>query len=273
MRVLIVGCGRLGSDIAELLVRGGHAVFGLRRSNRALPEGVVGLVGDVSLEESLFLPDSMDACVYAVAAGERSDAAYRAAYPAGAGNVIRALERSGSGAARFLFVSSTGVYGQTDGSLVNEASPTEPAGFTGQRMLEAERLVQASALPSCALRLSGIYGPSRRVLLERVGRGEATYPAEGDRWMNQIHQLDAARAVVHVLGMLKLPQALCVSDSRPAQRREVLMWLADRMGAPAPKASGAPADPAKRVDSGRLRATGFEFRFPTYVEGYESFVG
>lgn len=251
----------------------GHTVFGLRRTERALPDGVIGLVGDVSIRESLQLPESLDACVYAVAAGGRTDDAYRAAYPVGAENVIRALEEAGAGAARFLFVSSTGVFGQDDGSLVNEESPTEPQGFTGQRMMEAERVARASALPSCALRLSGIYGPSRSVLLERVGRGEATYPAQGDRWMNQIHQFDAARAIVHALGLADLPPVLCVSDPKPSQRREVLLWLASRMGAPVPGASDAPGTPAKRIDSGRIQATGFEFRFPSYVEGYESFMG
>ncbi len=276
MRVLIVGCGRLGSDVAERLVSSGHTVFGLRRSERVLPEGVRPLVGDVATPDSLRLPDSLDACVYAVAAGGRSDEAYRLAYPVGAANVVRALPTSNA-TLRLLFVSSTGVYGEGDGGEVDERTPPEPGGFAGQRLLEAERVVQASAFSSCSLRLSGIYGPSRRRLLDSVRRGEATYPATGVRWMNQVHQLDAARAIVHALELEELPEVLCVSDPLPSNRREVLEWLAARMGAPAP--TGRVQDPSrsvgagKRVDSSRLRATGYRFRFPSYVEGYGSFMG
>lgn len=281
MRVLIVGCGRLGSDVAGRLVADGHTVFGLRRSERALPDGVVSLVGDVGRPDSLQLPEAVEACIYAVAAGGRSDDAYRTAYPLGVANVIQALERQ-TAADRLLFVSSTGVYGEDAGGVVDETSITEPAGFTGRRLLEAEEIVAASGFSSCSLRLSGIYGPNRRMLLDRVGRGEATYPGVGERWMNQIHQHDAARALVHVLGLDALPDALCISDTRPSRRREVLEWLAQELGAPAPSASAGNSSrggegAGKRVDSARLQASGsppgFRFSFPTYVQGYGSFIG
>jgi nucleoside-diphosphate-sugar epimerase len=277
MRVLIVGCGRLGSSVAERLVADAHTVFGLRRSDRALPDGVVPLIGDVSRPESLQLPEALDACIYAVAAGGRSDDAYRAAYPGGVANVVQALGPQAA-ATRLLFVSSTGVYGEDGGGVVDEASPTEPKGFTGRRLLEAEEIVAASGFSSCSLRLSGIYGPNRRMLLDRVRSGEASYPIVGERWMNQIHQHDAARALVHVLGLDALPEAFCISDTRPSRRREVLEWLAQEMGAPAPSASAENSSrrgegAGKRVDSTRLQASGFCFSFPTYVQGYGSFIG
>ncbi|QDV08477.1 NAD dependent epimerase/dehydratase family protein [Planctomycetes bacterium Poly30] len=271
MRILIVGCGRLGSAAAEQLVADGHGVFGLRRSQRPLPDGVIALRGDVAAGR-FDLPKRLDAVIYSVAASTRTDEGYRLAYVVGLENVLEALKRDSSNA-RVLFVSSTGVYGHGDGSEVDESTIPAPMHFTGIRMLEAEAVAKASPFEACALRLSGLYGPSRRVLLDRVRAGEATYPASAEGWMNQLHEEDAARALVHVLGTSALPETLCVSDTRPSPRAEVLTWLAERLGAPRPRAmdTTGPAS-TKRVRSTALVDTGFRFRYPTYVEGYSSFL-
>jgi len=277
MRVLIVGCGRLGSRVAEQLLdragdRAAATVFGMRRSERALPDGVVALRGDAAAG-AFELPPDLDAVVYAVAAaGERSDESYRDAYPVGLGHVLDALERSAR-RGRVLFISSTGVYGEDAGGWVDEDTDPRKAGFTGVRLLEAEERLSRASLPGCSLRLSGLYGPTRQgALVRRVAAGEASYPASGARWMNQLHEEDAARAVVHVLSLAALPATLNVSDTRPSDRREVLTWLAERMRAPAPRPDEAQPAGAKRVSSQRLRDTGFRFAYPTYVEGYDSFL-
>ncbi|MEM8712917.1 MAG: SDR family NAD(P)-dependent oxidoreductase, partial [Planctomycetota bacterium] len=188
------------------------------------------------------------------------------------GNVIDALEGQGS-RARVLFASSTGVYGEDAGGWVDESTPPDPRGFSGEQLLAAEERLARSPLVGAALRLSGIYWPSRKVLLGRVAQGLASYPARGERWMNQIHEEDAARAVLHAIGLDPLPPTICVSDGEPADRRVMLGWLARRMGAPEPT-EGAPgsAGAGKRVSSRLLISTGFAYSFPTYREGYGSFL-
>lgn len=243
----------------------------MRRSERALPPRVEPLRGD-AVTGSFELPRDLDAVVYAVAAGERTDERYRDAYPVGLGNVIDALESEES-RARVIFVSSTGVYGEDGGAWVDEGTVPDPRGFAGERLLEAEERLAASSLDGASLRLSGIYGPSRPVLLRRIAQGLVTYPAEGERWMNQVHEEDAARAVAHVVHLDSLPPVICVSDEEPADRREVLGWLAKELGAPRPRedADGSPGA-GKRVSSRLLRATGFVHSFPTFREGYGSFL-
>ncbi len=274
MRVLVVGCGRLGAEVAELLARPsgngpGHEVIGMSRSQRALPEGARWIRGDVGSPTTLPIPAGLDAIVYAVAASARNDDAYRSAYPEGVRNVARALGTNGTLGLRFVFVSSTGVYGETDGRTVDEASPTRPSSFTGTRLLEAEQVVEAGPWRGTSLRLGGIYGPDRTDLIEAVRAGRATYERSGPGWSNRIHQTDAARAVVHVLGLEPPPACLNVVDAEPTPRRDVLMWLAARLQAPPPTASDSPARGGdKRVVGAALLATGFELTYPTFREGY-----
>ena len=137
MRVLIAGCGYVGSALAARLVVAGHEVHGLRRNVDALPTGVRGVAADLTDRSTLTQLPTVDALVYCAAANGRSEASYEAAYVRGVENVLDAL--GDAPLARAVFTSSTAVYAQDDGSDVDEGSPTEPSGFSGRILLRAER--------------------------------------------------------------------------------------------------------------------------------------
>jgi nucleoside-diphosphate-sugar epimerase len=272
MRCLVAGCGYVGSALAARLAARGCEVFGLRRRPAGLPAGVVPVAADLSDRAGLAarLPRGLDSAIYAAAADARDEAAYRRAYVEGLANLLAALD-PGSRAARVLFTSSTAVYGQDDGSFVDESSPAEPAGWNGRVMLEAEARLAASGHPFSILRLGGIYGPGRTRLIERVRAGAEPLPP-GPAWTNRIHRDDAAGALDHLLGLAS-PEAVYLGvDDEPADQREVLRWLAARLGVPAPAASPEDAGPSaatgKRCRNGRLRASGWVPRYPSYRDGY-----
>ncbi len=273
MRLLIAGCGYVGTALAGRLA-GRAEVFGLRRRWESPPDGLTPLEADLTDAASLRrLPGELDAVVYAVSPGERSDQAYRRAFVEGVSRLQDELARSSPALARFVFVSSTAVYGQTDGSFVDEESPTEPAHFSGQRLLEGEALVAAGPGRSCALRFGGIYGPGRTGLLERVRNGEATYPPGPPRYSNRIHRDDTAGSLAHLLDVPALPPVVLGVDHAPAELREVQAWLAERLGAPpprprAPSPGSRQATGNRRCCNDRLLGLGYRFRFPTYREGY-----
>ena len=130
MRVLFVGCGYVGLPVGAELVRQGHEVFGLRRSaaaESALKAAAIRpLAGDVTKPEVLAqLPREFDWVVNCVAAGGGGAEEYRQVYLQGTRNLIEWLAPASP--KKFVYTSSTSVYGQTDGSLANETSPTEPA--------------------------------------------------------------------------------------------------------------------------------------------------
>jgi nucleoside-diphosphate-sugar epimerase len=176
---------------------------------------------------------------------------------------------AGSGLRRVFFTSSTAVYGQAAGEWVDESSETTPAHFSGARLLEAERLLLEHDVPATVLRCSGIYGPGRTRLIDNVRQGSAT-PSQ--RFTNRIHRDDVAGAIAYLLRQPEPPPLLLLSDDAPTPDTEVIGFLAQLLGVPAPP-PGAVAGPAgrgghKRCRNARLRATGYELRYPSYREGY-----
>ena len=269
--VLIGGCGDVGTALGVRLARAGLAVWGLRRDPAGLPAPLIPVRADLTRPETLVhLPPEPDLVCYAAAADGFSEPAYRAAYVTGVGNLIAAL--AGRPVRRFVFVSSTAVYAQADGEWVDEASPTEPAGFSGACLLEGERLVLHGPFPGVVLRLGGIYGPGRTRLIEAARRGEPC-AHEPPRYTNRIYRDDCAGALAHVLEM-EAPEAVYLGvDHAPAPECEVMDWLADALGVPRPprgdgRGRGSPQRGNKRCRNGRLVASGYRFRYPTYREGY-----
>ncbi len=273
-RVLIAGCGDVGSALGLLLAADGHEVFGLRRRPGSLPVPIHALAGDLDDPGTLAIPPGVELVAYTAAADRFDDAAYRRAYVDGVTNVIRALRDGGAPVRRLLFTSSTAVYAQTDGGWVDERSPADPTGFSGRRLLEGERLVATSRLPSVVLRLAGIYGPGRTRLVDRVRRGLATCTEGPPRWTNRIHRDDCAGAARHLLAVAG-PHPLWLGvDDEPADECVVLDWLAARLGAPPPRRvppdSNTPRRPQtnKRCSNRALVASGYTLRYPTFREGY-----
>jgi len=271
MRIFIAGAGYVGERAADLLAAAGHEVT---RGRRHPPPGPGWAAFDAVRRDTH--PASLreaDAVAYAVAADGFSEDAYRAAYVDGLAAVIESL-RDGP-AKRLVFVSSTGVYGQDDGSEVDEASPTVPRGFSGRMLLEGEALLAAARPEATTLRLSGIYGPGRDRLITMV-RGARPVSERTRRGLtNRIHREDAARALAHLLVAPRVEPAYIGSDEAPTPMGEILDWIAARLGLPPPPVGDDAGGPAqrggdKRCSSLRLRRSGFAFTYPTYREGFGS---
>ncbi len=270
MRVLIAGCGDVGGALAARLLAAGHRVWALRRNTVALAPGPEPVAADLTRPETLeAVPEGLDAVVYSAAADGYTEDAYEAAYAAGVANLCTLLERRGEPVRRFLFVSSTSVYGQGDGSWVDETSPTEPAAFSGRRVLEGERRAAAGPWTGVAVRFGGIYGPGRNRLLERVYRG-APCAADPAAYTNRIHRDDCAGVLAFLLEHPDPAPVYLGVDDAPAPQCEVMDWLAARLGvSPPPRAAaGTPARGNKRCRNRRLREAGYAFTYPTYREGY-----
>lgn len=268
MRVLIAGCGYVGTALGLLLAEGGHEVHGLRRDPSGLPAPIQPVAADLVTRDGLDDLPEVDACVATIAAGGRTREAYQNAYVRGLEHLRDALAATSPDLERWLFTSSTAVYADAGGDWVDEDSPTQPAGFSGERVLDGERIVRTSAFPiRIVLRLGGIYGPTRTRLLDQVRAGEATIPPE-PTWTNRIHRDDAAGALAHLLTLDDPDEVYLGVDRDPAERGEVLRWLADRLGAPAPQPGESTSRGNKRARSDRLVASGYAFRYPSFRDGY-----
>ena len=275
-RILIAGCGDVGSALGLKLVAAGHRVWGLRRQVEQLPAALEPIAADLARPETLRnLPKDLAHVVYTAAAAGRDDQAYRAAYVDGPRHLIAALERGTHTLERFVFTSSTGVYGQRDGAWVDESSATNPLGFTGQRLLEGEALVQAAPWTPIVVRLAGIYGPGRTRLIRRAQAGDPIR-RQPPVFSNRIHRDDCAGALAHLLTVDAPASCYVGVDHEPAPLADVVDWICQRQGWPLPPDASATDESGaagrrggnKRCRNQRLVDAGYTFRYPTYRDGY-----
>lgn len=275
-RILIAGCGYVGTALGTRLTLEGHAVWGLRRRADVLPPSIRPLPADLTVHETLHeLPTDLDFVFYTAAADASDDDGYRAAYVDGLRNLLNALDGQRRPLRRVFFTSSTGVYAHASGEWVDEESPAEPAEFSGIRVLEGERLLMDGPFPATVLRLGGIYGPGRARLIERVRQGLAVCQDGPALYTNRIHRDDCAGALRHLMTLAE-PASLYVGvDHEPAEQCEVLRWLAGQLGLPPPRVepfSGSTPrrQSNKRCRNARLVASGYSFRYPGYRDGYSA---
>lgn len=272
-KVLIAGCGDVGSRLARRLAEAGHDVTGLRRSPLELP-GFTSLQADVTRPDTLVLPPGLDV-VFIILTPDGHDAeAYRRTYLEGTRNVLAAL--SGQSLQHVFWVSSSSVYGQDDGSEVDEDSPAEPATATARVLLDSEALVRAAPWPSTIVRCSGLYGPGRFRLLRWVEEGRPVV-AEPPQWTNRLHVDDAAGILaflfVRRLAGIAIDPLYIATDQESVPQHDVLDWLADRMNRPrVPHEARQGASRNKRLSSQRLAALGYAWQYPDFRRGYLSVI-
>lgn len=272
-RVLIAGCGYVGSELAARLADVGHRVHGLRRRPHGLPAGVVPVAADLTRPETLVGLPEADVVFYTAAADGPGESAYRAAYADGLANLIAALAGGARAPARLFFTSSTAVYAQDDGGAVDETSPAEATSYRGRILREAEVALASAPFPGTTVRLGGIYGPGRTSLIDSVREGRAAIPVGPPHYTNRIHRDDCAGLLHHLMDLPEPADLYLGVDCESADRAEVLRWLAARLGVVL--AEAPPGEPAssrrtgsKRCSNRRLLATGYRFAYPTFREGY-----
>lgn len=260
MRTLILGCGYVGVELGRQLRAAGREVIGVRRDQAGFPgleaAGIRPLAADLTTPEGWAgLPASVDEVVFCLAARSRDADTYRRVYLEGIERLVTWAE--GRPLRRVVYTGSTGVYAQTDGSEVDEDSPTEPVEPTARVLLEAETRLREAArahrVPAVVLRVAGIYGPGRGYWLQKALRGEARVQDGGDRWINMIHRDDVARAILAALERGTPGEVCNVVDDEPVRQRDLIAWLARRLGQTLPAEE---ADSAAGENGGQENRTG-----------------
>lgn len=264
MAKLIFGCGYLGQRVAQLWLARGETVYAVTRSperaEKLSATGIRPLVADLTGTTQLELPQGLSTVLFAVGFDRTASANIHEVY---CGGLARALSWMHKDILRFLYISSTGVYGHASGEEVDEETPCAPLRDGGKACLAAEGLLRQSEFGdrSVVLRLAGIYGPGRIPRADELRAGKPIdAPAEG--WLNLIHVEDAAQIVLLAEAAALVPRTYVVSDGNPVLRREYYTELARLLGAPAPRFVSPRADsPAalraasdKRINPRRLFA-------------------
>jgi nucleoside-diphosphate-sugar epimerase len=284
-RVLIAGCGYVGTVAGDLFHARGWEVEGWTHSAESAARLAKKLyrvrAADISARKQIATNRScFDAVVQCASTRGGNADEYRRIYHDGARNLLEVLEPP-----TFLFTSSTSVYAQTDGSWVAEESEAAPKRDTAIVLRQTENLVLERG--GIILRLAGIYGPGRSFLLRKFLAGEAKIEDDGARYINQVHRDDIAAAIVLLVTLsltnalrniaLKQSKIFNVVDNEPLTQHDCYQWLAGRFGRPMPPHSAISEKRKrgatnKRVSNAKLRATGWEPKYPRFQDGIEQSV-
>jgi nucleoside-diphosphate-sugar epimerase len=264
---LIIGHGHVGKHLRTLLLNKNWDVWIARRTNDF---GEKSLSLDVSAPFSL--PRDFDVVFYMVSAGAYTPEAYQKAYDIGVKNSLRALS-SMSKRPRFILVSSTSVFSENNGGLVDESSPTDSVLFSKKSLLDGEKMVAESGLKYSIVRFSGIYGGGRTHLVDLVRSGEARLKRI-PFISNRIHVEDCA-GILHHLAVIDNPDSLYIgTDSQPTPYNEILQWLARKLGREDLKieeeVSTSMHMSNKLCSNAKIIQSGYKFLYPDFKSGFLS---
>lgn len=266
-KLLIVGFGDIARRAAPLLERRFTLVPLSRRHGT-----------DLDRPETLAKLETGDALLHCAPPPARGTADPRTA------NLLESLESAGILPARFVYVSTSGVYGDCGGARVDEARPLRPQTDRARRRADAEaqiaRWCGARGIPLLILRVPGIYAEDR-LPLERLRAGTPVLRAEDDVYTNHVHAADLAATVVRSLEEDAPPGVYNASDDSEIRAGDWMDLVADRCGLPRPPriarseaATRLPPETlsflveSRRLVNRRLKEQlGIRLRFPTVADG------
>src|SRR5262245_28992142 len=277
MEWVILGCGFVGKRLARELLGAGETVRVCSRN--------VDKLGDlVALGARPQKIDATKARQFGPALyGARNPIVVYSIPPLSnmpAGEAVRraAEAATGVGAQRFVYLSSTAVYGPTpDGETVDEDTPISMHDVDAVPRVadgSAVETARLGGLPTVIVRLAAIYGPGRGVR-ERLKAGTYKLIDDGEHFFSRVHVDDIVGIIRAAADRAPNPALYCVADDRPTTQKEYADWLVARLGCAHPPsvpslAPGQPRRPVRnrKVSNQRLkRELEYQFKYPSYVEG------
>ncbi|RJS91389.1 SDR family oxidoreductase [Salinisphaera sp. Q1T1-3] len=276
--LLIIGCGDTGVRVAARAIGAGHRVSAVVRSAESAARARA--VGAASFRLDLDHDTDDDQLAALVGAADRL---LYSAPPPRAGEadtrLARVLGLAETPPADWVYIGTTGVYGDHGGAWVDEDTPAAPATDRAQRRLDAEQRLLAAVSRATILRAPGIYGPNR-LPVDRVRAGEPVL-ADENGWTNRIHIDDLAAIAWRALTEQWPHRIYNVCDGVPTARTAYYDTLAELLGVAAPpRIDWAEArtrfsamrlsflSESRRLSNARLVTdTAYRFIFPDYRDG------
>lgn len=256
--ILMIGLGKIGLPVAKQLAAQGHCVIGVSRSkptDLAFCDAITAKLppdNDHLYQKNLhFVASDARALIIAqlsqwisqisqiciiVSPDTPSLQDYRDSYYAIAEHVVRLGDHLPN-LKRVVFISSTGVYGQNAGEVIDINTPVfAPASATSQVILQTEQLLQQHFEDkSVIIRPSGIYGQSRLRLLTMATQLAAQSPNmtsdyPSNTWTNRIMDIDLVSIIVKVTNTGETVPVYLATDNAPVPLYTVLNYLATAQG-------------------------------------------
>ena len=238
--LLIIGCGDIALRAVPLLQAHYRLVGLCRRPEGRAPlrlHGVTPVCGDLDIPDSRAKLAGMAHALLHLAPppiyGERDT---RTA------NLLAALTKrpKTKGAMlpqRLIYISTSGVYGDCNGALVDETRLINPQTSRALRRVDAEKQVRSwgsrNGICASILRVPGIYAADR-LPLARLRAGVPALLPEDDSYTNHVHADDLARIVYAALRHAKPGRVYHACDDSNLKMGDYFDLIADRFDLPRP---------------------------------------
>jgi nucleoside-diphosphate-sugar epimerase len=275
--LIILGCGYVGTRLARAALAEGRTV---RACSRSVPKlAPLGALGAQVKHVDASMPKSF---VAATASLPGATVVY--SIPAGGmlppGTAMRAALQAayGGGAACFIYLSSSGLYGDEpdDDAWVDEDTPIVEDQAMTAVLADEEEIAKCAfdRMRPVILRLAPVYGPGRGVR-ERLKKGTYKLLDDGSHAISRIHVDDVARVIFAAEQRAPAKARYLVADDEPTTQRDYAAWLCERMSLPLPP-SRALHEPGvakaahrnRRIRNAKMkRELAIELRYSTFREG------
>ena len=273
-KLLVIGCGKLGQKLGLLAKKTPLDLLGFKR--KKITSTNIRIEQQDIFDKSFFDKvkiHSPDFILYSLSADEQSEKSYRRNYVEGLKQVIKSIKYINN-FQHLFFVSSTSVYGDNNDQFIDEFSETSPKNFRGTILLEAENLLNTVKFNSTVLRLSGIYGSGRNYMI-KLSQDAESWP-KVDRWTNRINEDDAANFIIFLINQClqgEIPEKLyLLTDKEPVTLFRLLNWMRQNLNLK--NKINITSDPilGKRLRSSIIPSLKFEYKYPTYKQGYKELI-
>ncbi|UOF93894.1 MAG: NAD-dependent epimerase/dehydratase family protein [Bordetella sp.] len=278
-RVLVIGYGKLGSRIVSQLLKNKYQIWVFNRSLICLKNKAFSfLKGDLENLELInsSFPSKINFVIYCVSPDEYTEISYRKVFIEGLKKLIKTLDASYL--IRFIFISSASVYGDFNGSWVNENTLPKPVKFNGKILLEAEEFLKQLYIPTVSLRLSGIYGPEYlgflKGLVSSLNSSQNYIINNNNIWTNRIYIDDVVSAVEHLVNKPTIEHSCYIcTDNTPLPLNILYQYCAKKLGVSNISFTKSLSRlNNKKLSNALLRKSGWSLKWPNTLIGYSSLI-
>lgn len=266
-KYLIIGQGAIGSQVSNELARNGLKVTGNARGKRNqydLMDSVEYIQSDA---RKLVIDQLIDFThiVIIVSPDRYCSEGYADSYLAVARHISK-FNVVLTKLQRLVFISSTGVYGQSDGTWIDELTePKIPTMEGAQIILQAETLLQQAYDKLIIIRPSGIYGQQRLMRIKKA-QESLKQPISDNAWTNRIMDTDLVHIICQVLQTEQPKRVYLATDYQPVTSYELMVWLCRELNTQIPDSIEDSPITGKRVHSNIPLSW---LKFPDWKKGYQ----
>lgn len=261
MHILFVGYGKTSQRVAKHLFQSGHKVSTISRSSKAT-DGANHLIQDIhQLDLSAVAP--IDVAYILLSPGQSHPEAYQQTYVDSVAPIAAALKQHPI--QKLIVVSSTRVYGQDQGQIIDDQTDPTPSDRQGELLLQMEQAWRQAFPKQCiVIRPSGIYGTSVARMI-KLAHSTETYPKL--HWSNRIHIEDLARFLAALLHVEPSAISYLVTNNQPTLLHEIILWFQQQLGLVELQLLGDHVS-GKKIYAQHMYETGFKLQHPDCFEDY-----